>query len=218
MSYTLSTSKDDASSPGATDAEANVPQNVRNVFSDTGEWALSSFDHRHLLVASGTYQFPLLAGSGPLTETLLGGWRVNAILSAQSGAPFTVNLGVDQANIGAGPAQRPNQLRDPNLPSAERTPERWFDTSAFALQAPFTFGSAPRNSVIGPGITNVDLVVARTWAIKESRQIEFRWEIFNVLNAAHFDLPNRVFGTPNFGRIFSAKDPRQMQFGLRVGF
>ncbi|NOT26144.1 MAG: TonB-dependent receptor [Acidobacteria bacterium] len=218
VSYTLSTSKDDASSPGATDAEANVPQNVRNVFSDTGEWALSSFDHRHLLVASGTYQFPLLRGSGALTEMLLGGWRVNAILSAQSGAPFTVNLGVDQANIGAGPAQRPDQLRDPNLPAGKRRPERWFDTSAFALQAPFTFGSAPRNSVSGPGLTNVDLVVAKTWALKESRQIEFRWEIFNVLNAANFDLPNRVFGTPNFGRIFSAKDPRQMQFGLRVGF
>ena len=59
---------------------------------------------------------------------VLGGWRANAIFIAQSGAPFTVNLSVDRANIGAGPAQRPDQLRDPNLPGGERTPERWFDT------------------------------------------------------------------------------------------
>ena len=56
------------------------------------------------------------------------------IFIAQSGAPFTVNLGVDRANIGAGPAQRPDQLRNPNLPGGERTPERWFDTTR--LRAP----------------------------------------------------------------------------------
>ena len=49
-------------------------------------------------------------------------------------------------------------------------------------------------------------------------RLEFRWEIFNVLNRANFDLPNRIFGTPNFGRIFSAKSPREMQLGLRLAF
>ena len=128
VSYTLSHSKDDASSPGATESEANVPQNVRNIFDETGEWALSSFDHRHQFIASGVYQLPFFDGAGGVAEAVLGGWRANAIFIAQSGAPFTVNLGVDRANIGAGPAQRPDQLRDPNLPGGERTPERWFDT------------------------------------------------------------------------------------------
>ena len=178
---------------------------MRNIFDDTGEWAYSSFDHRHLFVASGSYEAPL-------------GVRLNAVFSAQSGAPFTVNLGVDQANIGAGPAQRPDQLRDPNLPGQERTPARWFDTSAFALQAPFTFGAAPRNSVIGPGFANLDLAVAKTWIFAAKKHFELRWEVFNVLNKANFDLPNRIFGTPNFGRIFSAKGPREMQFGARIEF
>jgi hypothetical protein len=218
VSYTLSTSKDDASSPGATESEANVPQDVRNLFSSTGEWANSSFDHRHLFVASGVYEPSFFAGIGGFKENVFGGWRINTILTAQSGAPFTVNLGVDQANIGAGPAQRPNQLRDPNLPGGERTPDRWFDTSAFALPEQFTFGSAPRNSVIGPGFANVDLSIAKTWALREPSRLEFRWEIFNLLNRANFDLPNRLFGTPNLGRIFSAKSPREMQFGLRLSF
>ena len=149
VSYTLSTSKDDASSPGPTEAEVNLPQNVRNIFDTTGEWARSSFDHRHAFVASGTYVVPFFRGRGGFGEAVLGGWRFNAVFVAQSGAPFTVNLGVDQANIGAGPAQRPDQLRDPNLPASGQAAERWFDTSAFTLPAPFTFGTAPRNSVMG---------------------------------------------------------------------
>lgn len=148
----------------------------------------------------------------------VGGLRVHAVFFAQSGSPFTVNLGIDQANIGAGPAQRPDQLRDPNVPANQRTPERWFDTSAFALQAPFTFGDAPRNSVIGPGFANLDLAVARPWTVADGAQLELRWEVFNLLNKTNFDLPNRIFGNPNFGRIFSAKSPREMQFGAKFGF
>jgi len=216
VSYTLSQSKDDASSPGATEAEANVPQNVRNIFDDSGEWARSSFDHRHHFVASGTYQLPSVGGRR--LDAVLGGWRANAIATIQSGAPFTVNLAVDRANIGAGPAQRPDQVRDPNLTASQRTPERWFDTTAFALQAPFTFGSALRNSVIGPGYADVDFVLGKTWAVTGSRRLEFRWEVFNLLNRANFDLPNRIFGNANFGRVFSAKDPREMQVGIRLTF
>ena len=192
------------------------PQNVRNIFSRTGEWAHSSFDHRHLFVASGTYEIPF-AAAPRWVEGLLGGWRMNTVILVQSGAPFTVNLGVDRANIGAGPAQRPDELRDPNLPRDRRTADRWFDTDAFALPAPFTFGSAPRNSVIGPGLANVDLALAKTWAVK-SAALELRWEVFNLLNRANFDLPSRVFGTPNFGRVFSAKSPREMQVGVRWAF
>jgi Carboxypeptidase regulatory-like domain len=217
VSYTLSQSKDDASSPGATESETNVPQNVRNVFDETGEWARSSFDHRHQFIASGVYQLPFFAGRGGATEAIFGGWRVNGILNVQSGAPFTVNLSTDRANIGAGPAQRPDQIRGAELPADERTHERWFDTSAFVLQAPFTFGTARRNSVIGPGYANVDFALAKVWAIQRST-LEFRWEVFNLLNRANFDLPNRIFGSPNFGRIFSAKTPREMQFGVRLAF
>jgi hypothetical protein len=215
VSYTLSSSVDDASSPGPTESEANVPQNVRNIFSESGEWAPSSFDHRHQFVASGTYEIPVAPGG--VTGLIFGGWRATAIFVVQSGAPFTVNLTVDRANIGAGPAQRPDQLRDPNLSAGGRTPERWFDTQAFAMPAAFSFGSAPRNGVLGPGYANLDVALAKSWAAGPTT-VEFRWETFNALNRANFDLPNRLFGTPNFGRIFSAKNPREMQFGLRVAF
>jgi hypothetical protein len=72
--------------------------------------------------------------------------------------------------------------------------------------------------VIGPGFTNLDLVVAKTWTVAGTRQLEVRWEVFNALNTTNFDLPNRIFGTANFGRIFSAKNPREMQFGAKFSF
>ncbi len=218
VSYTLSHSKDDASSPGATESETNVPQNVRNLFDETGEWALSSFDHRHQFIASGVYSLPFFRGGAGVKGAILGGWRANAVFVAQTGAPFTVNLSVDRANIGAGPAQRPDQVQNPNLSRGERTPDRWFDTAAFSLPALYTFGSAPRNSVFGPGYANMDFSLAKTWLVAGRSELEFRWEIFNLFNRANFDLPNRIFGSPNFGRIFSAKTPREMQFGLRLSF
>jgi len=217
-SYTLSHSKDDASSPGATEAEANVPQNVRNIFDETGEWAYSSFDHRHQFVVSGVYQLPFFRTANGIAGALAGGWRANAVFIAQSGAPFTINIPVDRANIGAGPAQRPDQLSDPNLPADQRIPERWFDTGAFALPAQYTFGSAPRNSVVGPGFANMDFALAKTWKVAGGSDLEFRWEVFNLFNRANFDLPNRIFGSPSFGRVSSAKNPREMQFGLRLSF
>jgi hypothetical protein len=64
----------------------------------------------------------------------------------------------------------------------------------------------------------VDLAVAKTWTLAGTRQLEFRWETFNLFNRANFDLPNRIFGTPNFGRIFSAKGPREMQLGVKLSF
>jgi hypothetical protein len=64
----------------------------------------------------------------------------------------------------------------------------------------------------------MDLAVAKTWTVAGSRQLELRWEVFNVVNKANFDLPNRTFGTPNFGRVFSAKNPREMQLGVKLSF
>lgn len=212
--YTWSKSMDDASDPGATTHEANVPQNVNDMKS---EWALSSYDHRHRVVANGSYALPWFRDTGGWRQTLGANWRVSGIVTLESGAPFTVNLGTDRANIGAGPAQRPNVSADPNLPSG-RTPERWFDTSVFSLPDPFTFRNAGRNIVVGPGYANVDVVFQKDAQVSSRTRIEFRWEIFNLLNRANFNVPNRVAFTPNFGRIFSAQNPRQMQFGVKVTF
>jgi len=118
-------------------------------------------------------------------------------LSAQSGAPFTVNLGVDQANIGAGPAQRPDQLRNANLPAAERTPERWFDTSAFALQAPFTFGNAPRTD------GRVRTPMRRNWDMSIEKSHRLAGRTIAVTTADHV-LMNLEFVNGGLGQLLAS--------------
>lgn len=124
-------------------------------------------------------------------------WRVSGIVTIQSGAPFTVNLGTDRANIGAGPAQRPDTICDPNA-GAPRTPEHWFNTACFVLPAPFTFGNSGRNTVLAPGYADVDVAVSKDVPLSNTARLELRWEIFNALNRANFDVPNRTAFTPNF--------------------
>ena len=209
--YMLSKAIDDASDPGATTNETNLPQDVRNVAT---ERAPASFDHRHRFVGNITYAFPSVAGGG-VASALWSGWRVNGIVTMQSGAPFTVNLGSDRANIGSGPAQRPDAICDPNV-GAPHTAAQWFNTNCFALPTEFTFGNAGRNSVLAPGYADVDLAVGKDVRLPGGTRLELRWEVFNVFNRANFDVPNRIFGTANFGRIFSAGPARQMQFGAKL--
>ena len=212
--YTWSKSMDDASDPGGTTNESNLPQNV---YDQRQESALSSYDHRHRFVANGSYALPFLSSSSGWRKAVGAGWRVSGIVTLESGAPFTVNLGTDRANVGAGPAQRPNVTGDPNLESG-RTPERWFDTSVFSLPAPFTFGNAGRNTVYAPGYANVDAVFQKDARLSDALGLELRWELFNLFNRTNFAVPGRIAFTPNFGRIFSALPARQMQFGAKLTF
>ncbi|HLY97809.1 MAG TPA: TonB-dependent receptor [Candidatus Angelobacter sp.] len=212
--YTWSKSIDDASDPGATTFEANLPQDVNDI---KAEKALSSFDHRNRFVANVVYPISFFRSSHGFAGAMLRGWQVSGITILQSGAPFTVNLGTDQANIGPGPAQRPNLLHDPNLSSGQSV-ARWFDTSAFALPSAFTFGNAGRNIVQAPGFADFDLALQKEVALRDGLRLTLRSEFFNALNHPNFDVPNRIAFTPNFGRIFSAESPRQIQLAAKLNF
>lgn len=213
--YTLSKSVDDASDTGTTNAEYNLPQNP---YAPALEKGLSSFDHRHRFTANAVYDFPLARWSRGWVHSALADWRGSAILMIQSGAPFTINLSPQQdvANVGlvgGNNLERPNLVSNPN--DGPHTPSEWFNTSAFALPAQFSFGDARRNIVIGPGLANLDLSVQKNWNVYESQNLQFRWDVFNALNRPNFNLPGRIFGAANFGVITSAQDAREMQFSLK---
>lgn len=211
--WTWSHSIDDASDPGATLNEANLPQDVNNL---GAEKASSSFDHRHRAVVSFIYQLPLAEQSRRWIHALLSQWQAGGNFTAQSGAPFTVNISSDQANIGAGPAQRPNISSDPN--DGPKTSQQWFNTSVFSLTSLFTFGNAPRNAVIGPGLEEFDFSLQKDIQFTEGAKLQFRAEAYNLLNHANFNVPNRTAFTANFGSISSAQDSRQLQLALKAVF
>ncbi len=127
-----------------------------------------------------------------------------------------MNISSDQANIGSGPAQRPNVSGDPN--EGPKSPNEWFNTAVFSLPALYTFGDTPRNAVIGPGLSEFDLAMQKDVVIKESVKLQFRGEAYNLFNHPNFNIPNRTAFTANFGQISSAQDSRQLQLALKLIF
>jgi hypothetical protein len=162
------------------------------------------------------YQIPLPKDSKGWTRALFGEWQASGNFTAQSGAPFTVNISSDQANIGAGPAQRPNVSGNPNR--GPRTPQEWFNTSVFSLPALYSFGNAPRNAAIGPGLQELDFALQKDIVLREGAKLQFRAEAYNALNHPNFNIPNRMAFTANFGSISSAQDARQFQLALKLAF
>jgi hypothetical protein len=220
VSYTWSHSIDDASDAGTTNAELNLPQNIY-AHNQAAEKADSSFDHRNRFVGNVLYQLPFAKGTNGWVRALTARWRATGILIAQSGAPFTVNLGTsnDVANIGlvnGNNIERPNRTGDPN--AGPKTANRWFDTAAFSLPAAFTFGNNPRNSVVGPRFVNLDASLQKDWALRESINLQFRVDAYDTVNHPNFTLPGRIFGASNFAVVSSALDPREMQLALKLIF
>lgn len=224
-SYTYSKSIDDASNFFGSAGDPNFPQNSYNVRAERG---LSNFDVRHRLSASYSYDLPFGKGKRFLSDngfwsTVLGGWQTYGIITAQSGRPFTVallpdidNSGTGRSNLGFGNNDRPNIIGVAAL--SNPTPDRWFNTSAFTFSAPGTFGNAGRNILTGPNYFNVNASLVKNTNLTESVNLQFRFETFNLLNRPNFDLPDNFLGSPTFGRITSARDPRHLQFGVKLLF
>jgi hypothetical protein len=224
VSYTRSRLIDDAGSVFdasiQTGPVANFP--VADSFNRALERDVSTGDIPNVFVTSFTYELPVgkgrFFGAKGLADRLLGGWSVSGLVQMQSGMPFPVTQ-VTNFNAFAGfGMQRPNRLRDPRLPSAQQTPARWFDTSAFNVAPQFTIGNSSRNPVRGPGYRTANVAFIKRTYIDEVRNVEFRAEVFNLTNTPPLNNPNGVLGNPAFGTITSAGDPRVIQFGLKFLF
>lgn len=221
--YTYSKAMDDSSNTFIQEAGSRSPNDPNNL---DAEKALANFDQRHRFVLSYIYELPFGPGRPYLSEVnssvgrkLLEGWNISGIVTLASGHPFTTNLLVNNSGRPDVDPDRPDLVGDPNLPSSQRSPERWFNTSAFALPPPGTFGNTGRNIVIGPGTTNVDFAIHKVTRLGGEKHIlEFRAEFFNIFNHPNFNLPDRFLGSATFGRVLSAKDPRDIQFGLKYTF
>ena len=151
-------------------------------------------------------------------SAILGGWQISAIINASSGFPRTAYVGTDRSNTGGG-QDRPNLTgQDPTLPGDQQTIQRWFNTGAFAVQPAGTWGNAPRNDFVGPGITSLDMSIIRNFRIS-SKTLQFRLEAFNALNNPIWNDPNTTLSSPLYGSITSTRKPmRELQLGLKFVF
>jgi hypothetical protein len=223
--YTWSKSLDDASSFFSSSGDPNFPQDSFNVHAERGR---SNFDVRHRFSLSYSYSLPFGKGQRLVADrgwisAFLTGWQTNGILTFQGGRPFTVALlpEIDNSNtgrsiLGFGANDRPHRVNDPGL--SHRTPDQWFDTTAFEIPPFGSFGDSGRNILDGPGFQTVNVSLLKDTTLKEGVTLQFRTEVFNLFNRANFDLPDIFLGSPTFGRILSAGSPRRLQFGLKLFF
>ena len=208
--YTWGRSLDDASAFLQSDGNDNTPQDARN---PGAEWGPSDFDVRHRLSLAALYSLP--AG---IRSAWLRNWHFSALVAVQSGYPFTPRVGFDNSNTG-NVGQSFGFDRPHEVPAATAPPDAVrYAGRAFVVAPPFTFGTAGRNILRGPGQATVDLAAARRFRIGAEEQVEARIEIYNALNRANFELPDSFVDRPTFGQSLAADPPRQVQLAVRFSF
>lgn len=214
-SYTLSKANDNTGEHLFSGGSPSFLQDARNRESWYGP---ADTDTRNRFAFNWIYEVPVGPGRRWLNEGpaahILGGFTFSGILTARSGRPFTVTQSSN--NVGQLMTGLPNRVGDGK---GNETVDSWFDTTAFATVPSGTFGNSGRNILRGPGLTNLDLAIHRGFPIGGSRALEFRWEIFNALNATQLGLPESNLSNNAKGTISRlAGDPRVMQFALRFVF
>jgi hypothetical protein len=231
-SYTWSHSIDDVSSfnitGSASQPVAGENDLAQNPFDLAAERGRSMFDSHNRLVLSYQWVLPFLQHSNTWYGRVIGDWQLNGIFTAMSGRPFTVFDSNDVSLQGQAPeitgfsANRPNLIRNPN--SGTRTPQEWFNVGAFQQLQPDplgrfeVFGNEGRNVVQGPGYVNWDFSAFKNIRLTESKELQFRGELFNVLNHTNFRLPVSDIESPTFGQIQSDVSPRVIQVALKFLF
>jgi outer membrane receptor protein involved in Fe transport len=245
--YTLSSSIDNISDIFGFKGSAGIPQNSRDLASERG---FSPFDIRQRFTLSYTYELPLGKGkkffsnAGNLADKLLSNWQMNGILTLQSGQPFTLFLGIDQALTGNIFGQeRPNNVAGvfiqkdngqvvlaPGFVNSDGSPNMAALQKAGVIPALGQFGTLGRNTFKGPKYKNFDFSLTKRTTLSETTAFEFRAEFFNIFNHPAFALPDNNLSSPTFGQFSRTPDvasgspkltsgsPRVIQFGLKLIF
>jgi len=215
--YTWSKSMDDNSGANS-DAQNPWP------FDRQLNRALSAFDVPNRFTASAVWELPIGHGKAYFSNAsgalgwLATGWQMNGIFQVQSGLPFSVTESGDQANVGySGPDERPNRIA--GGATANPTANDWFNTAAFALQPLNTYGNSGRDILFSDATKSLDgSLFKNNFFGERNYNLQFRAEIFNLLNSVNFGQPNSVVNGASFGAVTAAGPPRQIQFALKFLF
>lgn len=213
--------------------ESDTPQDS---FCRSCDKASSDDDVRQVFNLSAVYQLPFGAGkqylSSPgVARSVFGGWTLSAIGTTQTGLPFNITITRSNGSVPGDYAvsgeERPNLVPGVSLtPPGGSTPQEWVNPAAFSMPANGTFGDLGRNAFRAPGISDVDLALAKDVSITERMKMRFRADMFNAFNRAQYGAPNANLSAANFGVITSTISsyatgrgtPREFQLSARISF
>ena len=227
--YTFSKTLDDGDSLNAT-TSGGEPALASNPFDLKADKGLANFDVRNVAAINLSYALPFGKGrqylnNDSLASKVVGGWMLNSIVTLQGGFPFTPQLSYNPSNNG--------DTRNPVRPFVNPAftgpvilgnPNEWFNPAAFLMPPANSgfYGNLGRDTLIGPGVASWDFSALKDIALRERLRLQFRAELFNILNHPNFNTPNAVVFTPSgvsptAGVITSTStNSRQVQFGLKL--
>jgi len=217
----------------ATEADDAFPNGLFNqlFFDQRTTRGLSDFDVAQTLVLNFTWELPSPGSSSGLPKWALSGWQFGGVYKASTGQPFTPILGGDPAGMKLDEtSEPPSLLGGPGCATLTNpgNPNTYIKAQCLAFPGLNRWGSLGRNSLIGPGVSNLDFSVFKNNPVKrisESFNAQFRAEFFNILNRANFASPTQnlaVFdqtGLPvsSAGLITSTQTTsRQIQLALKL--
>jgi hypothetical protein len=230
--YTYSKSLDDGTAWNSS-VGANAPGFVMYPSDPKLDYGRANSDVRNVAVFNATYELPFgqgkrfLANASGWQQKAIGGWTASEIATLQSGFPFTPQLGFNPTNNG--------DSRNPIRPSVNPNfhgkviqggPAQYFNPNAFIVPIAGTYGNLGRNTLTGPGISELDLSLRKNTELTRRLNLQFRAEFFNILNRTNFGIPNTVVyasdtttPSPTAGLITTtATTSRQIQFGAKLLF
>jgi len=218
VTYTLSKAMDDTAAIGG--GAMVVAQNDRDL---GAEWGLSSFDQRNRLNGDFAYELPFGPDARWATQgiaaALLEHWTWNISAQFASGSPFTARVAAASTDVAGGTN---GTLRADYSGSAialtDPSTGQWFNAAAFSVPAAGTFGSAARNTIIGPGISNVNMRVTRTIPFGRTHALSIDVSASNVFNTAQYSAIDTYVNSPTFGQVIAARAPRRVQLLFRYRF
>jgi hypothetical protein len=216
----LGNTNDTANVAGGSLGQNNGPYS--NYYNRRADYGPLESDVEHRFTFSSVWDLPFGQGRRWLQNRyagyFAGGWTIGAFASIQSGVPLTAVTSVNNTNAFSAGRQRTNVSRNPNLPGAEQSLTRWFDTGVFSQPAAFTFGNEGVGIIRSGGWVTSDVSLLRAFRMTERVIFQLRLEAFNALNRTNLVPPAVTFGTPAFGVVSSSGPPRQLQVGARIVF
>ena len=208
--FTWGKALDDASTSGFNALTVQIP-NLNHIF----RRGRSDFDQNFVSRTTAVWSLPSIPGSNRLLQTVANGWQFSGLLILDAGQPFSVTDSADYSYTGLG------------IDYADRVPDQplyvngKLNLAAFKDNAPGTFGNSGRNAYRGPSYKDVDTALMKDLPIREQLHLTFRAEAFNLFNHPNYLPPNSAYSPTaqqTFGTYTAARDPRIMQFSLKVAF
>jgi hypothetical protein len=217
--YTFAKSIDNASSIGG--GSTTVAQNDNDLRAERG---LSSFDQRHKLTSDFMYALPFGSNkrwlnSGGFWGRALGDWTLNGSVSLGTGTPYTARVTGDAASLarGVSGSLRADYNGEP-IQLAHPTRSRWFNTSAFSEPASGTYGTAGRDTIIGPGSETCNLSLSKDFTFSSTSGLQIRADATNFFNHANYTSIDTVVNSKTFGQVTAVGTMRTVKLTARFRF